>query len=286
MAFSTILVLLGATSMAATATDAKALAGLMPAEAGGFKPAGPDETFDRDSLFSLIDGGAEVYRSLNVRLVLSRRYEKPGAPDIMADVFDMGSSADAFGAYHHDMREGPSAGVGQESEVLGGNLHFWKDRFFVSIVALRETADSRRTVLELARAIAAAIPRQGERPDLVDRLPPEGLVASQVHYFHDQLLLDRLTDLGDKNILGLGPKTEGVLARYRIGKNESTTCALLLVRYPTGAEAEQARKRLVSKRDIETRLQGRLLAVVLEVPEKAAAGKLLQAIRLTPGGKK
>ena len=72
---------------------------LLPAEALGWRGDGADESVDRDGLFSLIDGGAEAYRALNVRRVGARRYVKAGAPDVVVDVFDMGSSADAYGAY-------------------------------------------------------------------------------------------------------------------------------------------------------------------------------------------
>ena len=72
----------------------------------GNRQAGKESPVTADTLFDFIDGGAEVYRSFNVQRVVSRRYGRTGAPDLMADLFDMGSSRDAFGAYHHDIRDG------------------------------------------------------------------------------------------------------------------------------------------------------------------------------------
>ena len=100
------LALLGALAItAASPIAAPELARLLPAAAQGWRAAGADEVVDRDGLFQLLDGGAEAYRSLNVRTVIERHYLKPGAPEIVVDVFDMGSSADAYGAWHRSMCE-------------------------------------------------------------------------------------------------------------------------------------------------------------------------------------
>jgi hypothetical protein len=235
-----------------TSADPQNLAGLLPAEIQGFRIGGRDRVYNFDTLFQLIDGGAEVYRALNVRTVLNRRYVREGAPGIIVDVFDMGSSQDAFGAYHHDMREEKDARVGQESEYAAGALQFWKDRYFVSVVALDETEDSTRAVLALGKAIAAAIPRKGAVPKLVEWLPSTGLIRAQVHYFHDWVSLNRRYMLAEENLLELDRSTEGVLARYRCGSKpaegtRSQSLVLVLIDYPSRRSAEQAHRRFLDK---------------------------------------
>jgi len=118
--------------------DPASLCGLLPAEVHGWEATGPGQLYDPDSLYEYIDGGAEVYRALNVRAVCARTYARESAPEFTADLFEMGSPADAFGAYHHDMREGEPAGVGQESELADGSLAFWKGPYFVSILLMEE----------------------------------------------------------------------------------------------------------------------------------------------------
>jgi len=225
-------------TMAAPAND---LAKLLPAEVDGWKPKGKDGYFDHNTLFSLINGGAEVYRALNVKKVVDRRYQKEDGPDIIVDVFDMGSSKDAFGAFHIDIREEKDVGVGHESEYQGGSLYFWKDRYFVSVVALKETGASKRAVIAFGKAIAEKIPRKGKKPGLVGRLPQKGLVKSQVHYFHDWEGLNRLYFLADENLLGLSRDTEGLLARYR------PSGVLVLIRYPHEKDAGLAHRRFIEK---------------------------------------
>ncbi|MBI5527494.1 MAG: hypothetical protein HY897_14260 [Deltaproteobacteria bacterium] len=221
------------------------LAALLPAQVDGWKAAEPDEHATYDTLFRLIDGGAEVYRSLNVSRVISRRYVKPGAADIVADIYDMGSAEDAYGAFHFDVRDGGSAGIGRESEWEKTNLFFWKDRFFVSVAAMAPGPAAEKAVLAVGTAVAAAIPRDGVLPELVRSLPEDGLLRSQIHYFHDWPLLKRHYAFADENLLKLDKTTRGVLARYKNpaanGKPAGVELITLIqIRYATPDAARQA----------------------------------------------
>jgi len=282
------LALLGALSMTAASAKAPDLARLLPAQADGWQGDGADEVADRDGLFQLLDGGAEAYRALNVQTVLERRYAKPSAPDIIVDLFDMGSSADAYGAYHRSMREGQPAGVGQESELQGGNLAFWKGRYFASVVPLRPSPAAQGAVVAIGKAISANIPQTGDPPALTRMLPAAGLVPSQVHYFHDWPLLRAIGFFSGENALGLDRDTEGLLARYRLPGADAggEGSALLLVRYPSAERARAAREelekdpaRLDPRHRLAPRQMGDVLAVALDAPSAAAAQKLLGSIR-------
>lgn len=213
------------------------LAGLLPDLVDGWTPAEADGVYTADTLFDYINGGAEVYRAFNVQQVVGRRYAKPGAPDIIADIYDMGSAADAYGAYHHDVREGASAGVGQESEMMTNAVYFWKDRFFVNIIGMRQDAETVAAVRSLAAAVAERIPGEGVPPELVAALPEQGRIESQVHFFHHPLCLKTHYYLAEDNVLNLGPTVDAALARYRTG---GEPYVVLIVQYGDAAAAEDA----------------------------------------------
>ena len=258
------------------APPAQDLSRLLPSEVNGWKPKGKDQYFDHNNLFSLINGGAEVYRALNVNRVIDRRYQNPQGPDIIVDVFDMGSDSDAFGAYHIDIREEEDVGVGHESEFQGGSLYFWKDRYFVSVVALKQTNESKRAVIAFGKAIAKKIPKKGKKPGLVGKLPGKGIVKSQVHYFHDWEGLNRLHFISEENLLGLSRDTEGLLSRLR------PAGVLVLIRYPHEKDAELARKRFSDTFKDEfsaARASGSLLAVVMSASSKGEALEILGGIK-------
>jgi len=281
------------------------LSSLLPEAMNGWKALPSDREFTFDTLFDLINGGAEVYRSLNVQKVLDRTYKKAGAADIIVDLFDMGSSQDAFGAFHHDIRESADVHIGQESEYQGGSLFFWKDRFFVSIVALEETPRIKEVVLALGKAIAVNIIGTGNKPDIVKLLPSKGLQKEQIFYFHDWKSLERRYIVGQENLLHLSKNTEGLLARYcvmdfTIKNSECGLALLLIVAYPYRSDLSAAQqdfstgylKAAGPDEIVEIsngvyagfRTTGTHLFAVLEAPDQATAKGLLDSVSLKKRG--
>jgi len=287
-------------------TGSTGLSRFLPASAEGFTPRESDRFFTADTLFDLIDGGAEIYRALNVQRTVHRRYTHPEANDIIADVFDMGSAADAYGAFHNDIREGEPAGIGRESEYQGGSLNFWKDRYYVSVVALHETELTARAVRGIGRAVSDAILGDAPPPELTEWLPGKGVLADQVYYFHNHQGLTRRYQLGDGNPLLLSRETEGLLARYKSAEHGGTTSppfVLLLIRYPSAEAAFKAHRNFraahtLGWRDqtaIKTAGEGwtsscllhNMVAVVLGAPDREAAEQMIEAVRsLAPKSKR
>jgi hypothetical protein len=229
----------GAQIMEDTAKDEKvALGALLPLEINGWKAEGKDELYDPQTIFDYIDGAGEVYRSYNFRQLLARRFTKEGSPDIVADLFDMETSKDAFGVFTHDL-EGEDAGVGQGSTYNGGLLSFWKDRFFVSLYSEEETEDTRKALFALGEKVASSVKMEGKKPDLVSLLPSENLAEKSAHYFHNHLILNYHFYVSDENILLLDQHTEAALGIYRENDEKSY---LLVVRYPEVNKASQAHK--------------------------------------------
>ncbi len=216
-----------------------------------------------------------------MRLLVARRFHKDGRPDIVVDAFDMGTSEDAFGVFTHDL-DGENAGIGQGSTYKAGLLSFWKDRFFVSVYAEEETADTREAVLDLGRRIAAAIPARGEPPDLL--------------LFHTHSVLNYHYFVADTNILLLDRDTDAVLAAYG-GKDDRSF--LLVVSYGNGSAAAGAARAFrqaympdaQDKSAVKTengrwtalRASGRYVAVVFDAVSAEAASARLEAVERSIG---
>jgi hypothetical protein len=76
---------------------------------------------------------------------------------------------------------------------------------------------------------------------LVSHLPGDGLLERETIFFHEEISLQSYLWLGGQNLLGLGPETNGLLARYHAG-NETVT--VLLVQYPDAGAASAGLKAL------------------------------------------
>jgi len=263
---------------------------LVPKEVAAWKARESDGVYDRKTLYDYIDGGAEVYLAYDFRACLARRFEKEGAPNIIADIFDMGSASDAYGIFTFE-REGSSVMIGQDSEYTAGLLRFWKGRYFVSILTEQETPESKQAVMDLGKVIASRILNEGVRPKIVSMLPLKNLQETSIRYFHQKSGLDFHYYLADKNVLNLGKQTEAVLAQYGEGK---TKHFLLIVRYPDRDKASSAFTSFraaympdAGKSNVLRTEDGRWVAAkcekeffvgVFEAPSRAQAVALLRAV--------
>jgi hypothetical protein len=210
-----------------------AMKAVLPVHMQGWTAEEEDRFFDDMTIFKYINGGGELYRAYNMRRCLSRRYAKPAEPLIVLDIFDMGSSEDAFGIFTHD-QDGKALEIGQGSLYHGGWLRFWKNRYFVSIYSEGESTVSKHAVEGLGKAVAALIRGQGQRPGILCQLPSKGLQNRGIRYFHHHFVLNHHFYLANQNILNLGPETDAVLADYDVGNG---IARLLLILYPGEGEA-------------------------------------------------
>ena len=200
---------------------------LLPEEVDGWKAPAHDGIYGRDNLYDYINGGAELYLSYGFKKVINRTYLRPEQPDIVVDLFDMGTSQNAYGVFSHSM-ETLDDSYGQGSQYSEGLLLFWKDRYYVSIMSYPETAESKKALLALGRKIETAIRGKGPLPDILTLLPQAFLIRESVRYFRHYAWLNSHYFIADSNILNINESTEAVLAKYRDGEK---TFLLLLVNY-------------------------------------------------------
>jgi len=184
---------------------------VIPTEVAGWISVDADQIYDTESIYSYIDGHAEVYMAYGMVRCLSRRYSGPeGEPDIVLDLFEQASAADAFGVFTHD-RDGDEVEVGQGALFRQGWLSFWKGHWFGSVYAEGESEASKKAVLALGRAAADAIAEVGEMPPLVAELPADGLDPRSVRFLHTQEILNGIVYLGYENALQFGPEIDAVV---------------------------------------------------------------------------
>jgi len=250
-----------------------------------------DRIYDSETIFGYIDGGAEVYRAYNMRRCLSRRYTSPNGPVIVLDIFDMGSSEDAYGVFTHDP-EGDVVDLGQDGRLRPGWLNFWKDRFFVSIYTEEETTLAIQAVKALGKRIDSLISTRGNRPKILKLLPPEGLKSDSIRYLHHPIILNYHYYISDANLLNLSPQTDAVLASYQ---RQAEEALILLASYSEPAAAAGAYtsflKHYLADADrngaailennkwCAAKVKGRLLVIVLEADSRQLADGLLEAVK-------
>lgn len=265
---------------------------LLPSRINGWKAQGEGKLYGPESIFDYIDGAGEVYRAYNFKKLLARKYSQKGQPDIHADLFDMGSSRNAFGVFTHDL-EGKEMGLGQDSTYKGGLLSFWKGRFFVSLYTEEMTEKAIETLKELGTIVDSRILYSGKKPSIISRFPRKKLIDQKVHYFYNHLILNYHFFVADENILLLDEKTHAALGRY---KQESQKYELLMVHYSSPEKASRAYQNFLDsympKSNEEPLLQtedqkwtairkmkDNWLVVIFEAPSSSLVEQILEAVK-------
>jgi hypothetical protein len=263
-----------------------------PAPVGGWEWDGNDESYTPQTIFDYIDGAGELYISYRFKRMSVRRYVRGGHPDVVSDIYEMGSSEDAYGIFSFE-REDEEAGIGQGSEYGGGLLRFWKGQYFVSVYGEGDDPALASAILAIGRTIAETIVGTGLPPRLLAYLPPTeaGLTEKSVRFFHNHVCLNQRFFVANQNILNLGSETGGVIAQYQ---RDGSQCHLLLNRYPTDQLADAAvqsfkrsympeagardRLRTEDRRWTVLRREKDLVAVVFGASSEAEADALLAAV--------
>lgn len=209
----------------------------VPNEVLGWRAIDRGEVYDEESIYSYIDGHAEVYLAYGMERCLALRFAGPeGEADIVLDVFELASPADAYGVFTYD-RDGESVDIGREALFRYGWLSFWRGPFFVSVTAEVESPAARAAVLAIGDAVSTLIESDGDPPEIVAELPEQGLDTNSIRYLHSQQILDTHLWLGEGDLFGLTPEAEAALAR--IVRN-GHSAHLMLVDYPDEAQAASA----------------------------------------------
>lgn len=251
---------------------------------------GNDSIYNRSTLFDYIDGGAELYLSYGFKEVVTRTYKNEGKPDIVVDIFDMTTSPNAFGVFSQSM-ETVDKSFGQGSQISKGLLIFWKDHYYVSMMAHPETDESRKALQTLAAMIDGSITKEGPLPEIIELLPEKALVRKSIRYFRHHAWLNAHYFIADHNLLHINDSTEALLAKYGEGAKRSL---LVLVAYPDAQSAQHAHRDFIKSYlqnvsgevpvQIEDgswtacRLSGNLFMAVFNAAQTVNASHLLDAV--------
>lgn len=258
----------------------------------GIWEKGKAAVYDRGNIFDFVDGAGEIYLAYDFQKVYVQEYETGSGSRIAVEIYETLSPGDAYGLLSIDLT-GEPVRIGTIGLYGSGLLRFWKWRYYVRILAERETSESKSAIMELGRRISDSIKEEAPIPKIVQIMPSYGLVKNSTCYFHKLVVLNSLFFISQKNILGLSERTEAVLADYRVGKRVAKA---LLVSYPNTKEPYKAyrsfTREILKARDTGRRcvrrvgpksfygagVHGRYLFLVLEAPTRSACLGLLMRI--------
>ncbi len=236
----------------------------LPDAIGAWRKAGPPRAIDARTIFDYMDGGGELYLAYRFVRLDVQEYLAPGEGNLVAELYRLESSDDAFGLLSNDWG-GEPVDVGMRPERPGrpivpaaralygaGLLRLCSGSLYARVLASRETPAARTAVLDLGRAIVAGGAGSPE-PSLVaalDGVVPPGyrLRSDRVCFLRSHLVLNAAYFVSTENVFDLGRTAEAVTTAFEPlataqGKGR---IQVLLARYQDEAAAAGALRRFVS----------------------------------------
>jgi hypothetical protein len=245
------------------------------------------EKYGGNTIFLYMNGAGEIYQMYNYRELAVGTYKKAEHEEITVEIFDMGSSEDAYGVFTHSFT-GNKTDVGQGAFARSGIICFWKSKFYVCITSREHSKTIQETIIGMAKRIADDIKETGTIPELISCLPEKGLKQDSIKYFHDRNALNYHYFLSTENILNLNPETNAVLAEYKVDNGKYY---LLMIEYPDRKTAMTAKQQFLDSYIPEGKDTGmhkledgkwtavndnvKYLIIALETPSRESARKII-----------
>ncbi|MCC6747277.1 MAG: hypothetical protein IT371_06435 [Deltaproteobacteria bacterium] len=134
----------------------------------GWRLASPAQRYDAKTLFDRINGAAPTYLEAGFRFSFGAEYRKGAELSATADLFALGTPAQAKALYLAERYAGfKVVKLGEDGYAAGGGLSFLSGRYYVKLAAHQQGPEA-ETALEglgadLAATLSAARARKGRK---------------------------------------------------------------------------------------------------------------------------
>jgi len=216
----------------------------------GWSWQGKPKHFLPNNLYEYIDGEAELYLSYNFKELASLTYFW-GAPEdtfFTVDIYDMGTSENAFGLYSSYRYPGYQyEKIGTEAFVSDFGLKCLKGQYVIEIKSSDESEKCRQAIRTVVVQIVDRITAPPVFPSVVSFLPESNQVPQTLRYYAKEMLNQAFLP-------------QGVEAKYKLGNEEATGFTIL---FSDAASAEEGLKKL---RTFYQESSGQFLTTALPQP--------------------
>ncbi|MBN2226850.1 MAG: hypothetical protein JW763_05755 [candidate division Zixibacteria bacterium] len=145
-------------------------------------------TFEGQSLWEYIDGGAELYYTYDFLAVATADYTGNHA-ELLVDIYQFGTADYAFGLY--SMLRGADAqlvALGVEGFTDPLSITFVKGEYVVRLIAYEETDDNLLALTNFADELAGLIPGTTSKPDMFSLFPDTNAIIATDRLYAEAFL--------------------------------------------------------------------------------------------------
>ena len=163
-------------------------------------------------LYSLIDGGAEIYYEYGFKEVVFQSYSHVNGQSINLEIYEMNNPDAAYGVYTFKTgSDGIPLDIGQESWLESYFLNSWRGNYVITVTGLNEDTVTIAGIKKLAGIVDSKINGESPYPQILSYLPRENLRLNSIYYLKGNLALFNYYLFSSANIFGV---REGVVGEY------------------------------------------------------------------------
>ena len=216
-------------------------------ELSGWVQSRPPSTYEGKTLYRDRALSPDLYHAYGFERQAEVEYETPqfgSRPLILLEIFDMGTSENAYGIYNfHTYPKMKFEWVGSKAMLSGNYLRFSKGRYFIQIEGYEIATGIRDGMVALAKIIAAQIKDRPLEPHILALLPNSNKVSGSVKLFRSNWGLRQIYSTLPVNVPQLTDTPLGISARYRENtksKNWTDAQIVFIIRFTDTSTAESA----------------------------------------------
>jgi hypothetical protein len=162
----------------------------LPAEIApaGIERSSEIRTFEGESLFEYINGGAEIYHSYSFVEVASANYTFDGI-EMVADVYRFEDSDNAYGLFASHRPDNPAfVQLGAEGFSSPTSIDFVKGPFVVKVIGFEKSVEIEQAVSVLASEINGILPADDSRPQKFSIFPQGDIIEATDRVYAESFL--------------------------------------------------------------------------------------------------
>jgi hypothetical protein len=260
---------------------------VLPSSFAGWSAAEPSVVVASTGLDQILGSDTAIFREYYLKSLERRSYAQ-GARTAAITLYRFRDPSSAYGAYTYLRNDSLApSGLGSFGCVAGDRALVVIGDFLLDVAA--KPARPSDADLKLLVASLDKIADHTPFPSVGEHLPEEGLVRGSEHYVLGPRSLALYVPLGTDDWVGFDHSAEIIVARYRLAGKDA---ALLIASYPTQQIAADRFAAMLRRFTFDppggvppdqTVLFGKrsssLIAVVIGVPSREAANKLLDHVQ-------
>ncbi len=155
----------------------------------GWKQVGEIQTFDPNTLYEYINGGADLYLANDFEELKVAEYQNDKKAAVTVDVYRHRTPIHAFGIYSQERFPGASLiDVGVQGYQEKHALNFLSGNTYVKITGYDTGAEDPGILLTFAKAVAGNLGDKGAFPAIVTTFPAEGKVKNSEKFIARKFL--------------------------------------------------------------------------------------------------